>query len=248
VKDGTNLSNILTAFSLATLQDSQDPITTFSQQVTPPTNYWTTLNTATRPLSNTTEFINSNSTINRFYSIIDQDVLPQEFVTTNTSNINIDVRTLSADIIIPVKAQKYTIIAFRSLVNQNLQVETLSRPLKYRYPAYNAENYSSNIVNTFNYKYEYINNSNFEPLFDTGIPLSRRVWNSNIITIGPVSYGAIPPSEPQGFLCSGLSYLKQLVFSFQAPLVGNSTVLQIQKYPLNISFGSNFPNKTYCVR
>ena len=245
VKDGTNLSNILTAFSLATLQDSQEPITTFSLQVTPPTNYWTTLNTATKPLSNTTEFINSNSTINRFYSIIDQDILPQEFVTSNASNINIDVRTLSADIIIPVKAQKYTIIAFRSLVNQNLQVETLSRPLKYRYPAYNVENYSSNIVNTFNYQYEYINNSNFEPLLDTGIPLNRRIWNSNIITIGPVSYGATPPTEPQGFLCSGLSYLKQLVFSFQAPSVGNSTVLQIQKYPLNISFGSNLPNKTY---
>jgi hypothetical protein len=245
VKDGTNLSNILTAFSLATLQDSQDPITTFSLQVTPPTNYWRTLNTATKPLLNTMEFINSNSTFNRFYSIIDEDILQQEFVTTNTSNINIDVRTRSADIIVPVKAQKYTIIAFRSLVNQNLQVETLSRPLKYRYPAYNAENYSSNIINTFNYQYEYINNSNFEPLLDTGIPLNRRIWNSNIITIGPVLYGAIPPSEPQGFLCSGLSYLKQLVFSFQAPPVGTSTPLQIQKYPLNISFGANLPNKTY---
>ena len=244
VRDGTNLSNILTAFSLATLQDSQDPITTFSLQVAPPINYWKTLNTGT-PLSNTTEFVNSNSFINNFYSIIDQNILPQEFVTSAASNINIDVRTRSADIIVPVKAEKYTIIAFRSLVNQNLQVETLSRPLKYRYPAYNAENYSSNIVNTFNYHYEYINNPNFEPLLDTGIPLNRRVWNSNIITIGPVSYGAIPPTEPQGFLCSGLSYLKQLVFSFQSPYVGTSGPLQIQKYPVNISFGSNFPNKTY---
>ena len=244
VKDGTNLSNILTAFSLATLQDSQDPITTFSLQVTPPINYWKTLNTGT-PLSNTMTFINSNQAINRFYSIIDNDILSQEFVASNTSNINIDVRTRSADIIVPVKAEKYTIIAFKSLVNQSLQVETLSRPLKYRYPAYNIENYSSNIINTFNYQYEYINNSNFEPLFDTGIPLSRRVWNSNIIPIGPVTYGSAYPTEPKVYLCSGLSYLKQLVFSFQSPYVGTSGALQIQKYPVNISFGSNFPNKTY---
>ena len=244
IKDGTNLSNILTAFSLATLQDSQEPITTFSLQVTPPINYWKTLNTD-NPLSNTMNFINSNQSINRAYSIPYEDILSQEFVASNTSNINIDVRTHSADIILPVKAQKYTIIAFKSLVNQSLQVETLSRPLKYRYPAYNAENYSSNIINTFNHQYEYINNSNFEPLFDTGIPLTRRVWNSNIIPIGPVTYGSAYPTEPKVYLCSGLSYLKQLVFSFQSPYVGTSTPLQVQKYPVDILFGSNFPNKTY---
>jgi hypothetical protein len=242
VRDGTNASNIQTTFSLVSLQSRPSPINTFSLQVTPPRNYWPTLNTG-NPLSNTSSYINSNLNLNKFYSVREEKFFSQEFVSPSTSNINIDVRTHSANILVPVSAEKYTIIAFKSIVNQTLEVETMSRPLKYRYPAYNALNYSSNISNAFNYKYEYINNTNFEQPIDVSIPVNKRIWDSNITVIGPTTYG-ITHSNPT-LICSGFTYLKQLIFSFQAPVVSTSTPQEIQKYSVTASFGSNFPNNTY---
>jgi hypothetical protein len=74
-------------------------------------------------------------------------------------NIYTDIRRKAGDIICPIQAGRYTVFRFRSLYRQTLQVETMPRPTQYRYPAYNAINYNSNIVNVFDNSYSFVFNS-----------------------------------------------------------------------------------------
>jgi hypothetical protein len=61
--------------------------------------------------------------------------------TTPIGRLYINRRTQSADIIMPIEAQKYTTFRFKSPVRQTMKVAVLPRPTQYRYPAYNAITY-----------------------------------------------------------------------------------------------------------
>lgn len=78
----------------------------------------------------------------------------------SAGNVFIDFRQKAADILCPIDAAKYTVFRFRSLYRQTLQIETLPRPTAYRYPAYNASHYNSNIVKFFDNSYSYVFNAN----------------------------------------------------------------------------------------
>lgn len=58
--------------------------------------------------------------------------------TTPIGRLYMNRRTQTADIILPLEAQKYTTFRFKSPVRQTLKVATIPRPTKFRYPAYNA--------------------------------------------------------------------------------------------------------------
>lgn len=78
------------------------------------------------------------------YSVDAQQFIPIQFATTSTRAFGIDfsdnvfiTNGLYTDIFVNVSKTRYVIIPFRSPNKQNIQISTLSRPYKYRYPAWN---------------------------------------------------------------------------------------------------------------
>ena len=151
------------------------------------------------------------------------------------------------DTVVNINNASYTVFKFDSSLRQTLQVETLPRPTKYRYPDYNAVTYETDIQNLFNnsYTYQYnqsnialvnpaisvttipgfgSNNSNF----GITLPASIALWTS------PVSISVISP---------------EIYFSFVPPLPAAITPsIPAYKYTmgLNIScypLGTLFPSQ-----
>ena len=79
--------------------------------------------------------------------------------TTTIGNLYINRRTQYADVIVPIEAAKYTTFRFKSPVRQTLRVETLPRPTKYRYPAYNAIAYDISKQQIFDNSYCFVENT-----------------------------------------------------------------------------------------
>ena len=65
-------------------------------------------------------------------------------------------RTAYADLVIPIQPANYTVFRFKSPVRQTMKVETLPRPTKYRYPAYNAVAYGPSQQALFDASYAYV--------------------------------------------------------------------------------------------
>jgi hypothetical protein len=104
---------------------------------------------------------------NHPYSITLNDVdLTKSFIDTD-GDVYVDARRKAGDIITPIDASRYTVFRFRSLYRQTLQVETMPRPTQYRYPAYNAVTYGSNLVNVFDNSYSFVYNTVNVPKMDT---------------------------------------------------------------------------------
>ena len=89
---------------------------------------------------------------------IDDFEFTSPFIDTE-GDIYTDIRRKAGDIICPIQAGRYTVFRFRSLYRQTLQVETMPRPTQYRYPAYNAISYNSNLVTVFDNSYSFVFNS-----------------------------------------------------------------------------------------
>jgi hypothetical protein len=127
--------------------------------------------------------------------------------TTEIGNLYVNRRTQFADVIIPTKSSKYTVFRFKSPVRQTLRVETLPRPTKYRYPAYNQIAYDVSRQNLFDLSYCFIppiaavdvssNTFNVSELqyipgfstiaatntFGVDYETSKSYWGSNFLTI-----------------------------------------------------------------
>jgi hypothetical protein len=95
--------------------------------------------------------------------------------------------TRFADIIVPLEPTQYTVFEFKSPVRQTLQIETLPRPTKYRYLAYNAATYDLSQQQLFDNSYSFVENAqnaamDVSPTFNAQI---RQIpgW-------GPASFGA----------------------------------------------------------
>ncbi len=161
---------------------------------------------------------------NHPYSIAVNDIdLTRPFIDAD-GDVYVDARRKAGDIITPIDASRYTVFRFRSLYRQTLQVETMPRPTQYRYPAYNAVTYGSNLVNVFDNSYSFVYTSSNVPQMDT-VPFaslsniygfqagttnfgvsyatSAAFWTTNSIflnvtnTVTPfVFYLPLPPSPP----------------------------------------------------
>lgn len=104
---------------------------------------------------------------NHPYSIAINDVdLTKPFIDAD-GDVYVDARRKAGDLITPIDASRYTVFRFRSLYRQTLQVETMPRPTQYRYPAYNAVTYGSNLVTTFDNSYSFVYNAVNVPKMDT---------------------------------------------------------------------------------
>lgn len=235
VRDGTNAKNISKNFNLSLLQNSAPPLTSYSLQKDPPKNYWSSLNSE---LSNTSSTLTSNSIFNNFFNIYNNKFLNQPFINPKTSNINLDLRSHQANVFIPIAAEKYTVIKFSSPVRQTLQIETLSRPLIYRYPAYNKGNIPPKIASIFNYSYEYIDNSNFDLPIDPDVSARGTTWNTLIQNIPITSYSDLitPGINGTAQTCDTFTYLSELFYSVTAPPVSNAPINSVNKYNLFAKF------------
>jgi hypothetical protein len=150
----------------------------------------------------------SNFPYNIYKNTIDVNFTqdPQSrFIDSSNFTIYTDTSKLPSDILVDIKAGKYTIFQFRSKYRQTLQVETMPRPIKYRYPAWNKANISStdNLYSLFDTEYRYSSptagelsritpyNISFNPVygwsnlmsttsnFGIGITNSRAFWTTN---------------------------------------------------------------------
>jgi hypothetical protein len=241
IRDGNNLTGVAKTLTSNVLYAGIDPISYFSFQIDPPVGGWPALRDS---IVDTTDMVNTNTFLNKSYSIIKNDVLQNRlFINSNNNYVNIDRRTNSADIIVPVTAQKYTLIMFTSPMNQTLQVETLSRPVKYRYPAYNsAFNKDSNLVALFNYSYEFVNNSNSDAILPDDLTAVGGTWDSLINVASPIVFGEsnveiIPPVS-----CDPFTYFNSIFMKFTTPGVPNGPRNSVNKYAITFSMNVNTPN------
>ena len=240
IRDGTNAINISKTLDISLLQTGVQSLTNFSLQRGAPINYWNTLNSG---LSNTSNMITSNSIFNNFFNIYNNSFLDEPFINPKNSNINLDLRSHQANIIVPVAAQKYTIIKFSSPVRQTLQIETLSRPLIYRYPAYNNLKFPPNLATIFNYSYEYIDNSNFDLIIDPELSARGVSWDTLIKNI-PVTFANTTIGDSQ--ICDTFTYLSEIFYSVTAPSVSLAVPNSVNKYTLNATFTvTNGPIKIF---
>ena len=154
------------------------------------------------------------------------------------------------DCVVPINAGQYTTFKFHSPVRQTLQIETLPRPLKYRYPAYNQANYDATINKYFQeaytydvsansysvaspYTYKYDNlNSNFLSNIPSWTSAGADRWltdyntskgfYSNAVFLQATNFGTNPP-------WNGLFY------KFTTPDVSGADPSKAYRYPLNLT-------------
>ena len=154
------------------------------------------------------------------------------------------------DCVVPIEAGQYTTFKFHSPVRQTLQVETLPRPLQYRYPAYNEANYGTLINKYFKEAYSYdisANSYSAAPLYTyaydnlnsnylSNIPSwssanadrwltdynTSKGYYSNAVFLQATSFGTNPP-------WNGLFY------KFTTPDVSGADPSKAYRYPLNLT-------------
>ncbi len=154
------------------------------------------------------------------------------------------------DCVVPIEAGTYTTFKFHSPVRQTLQVETLPRPLQYRYPAYNQANYDTTINKYFQEAYTYdvsAHSYSAGPLYTyaydnllsnylSNIPswsssnsdrwltdyTTSKGYYSNAVFLQGTSFGTNPP-------WNGLFY------KFTTPDVSGSDPSKAYRYPLNLT-------------
>ena len=243
IRNGTDANNINNNISL-NINNIMNPLSNFSLQVEPPLGTWSNLSSN---LTNPYTFVN-NTQFNLYYNIGNNTLTSSPIIDPVTSNIITDNITNSADVVVPVIAEKYTVFAFTSPVRQTLQVETLSRPLKYRYPAYNSNNIPANVANIFNYTYQYIDNTNFDASLPRDyVQESGNTWSNVLCNITGTQFAQ---SYAQGFsngqkfiqTCGPFTVFNTIFYTFTAPLVSNSPANSVNKYPVTFSIIGNGPN------
>ena len=243
IRDGTNAENIDTTLTLNSI--GIEPTNSFSLEIDPPAGYWP-------PIQTQYSFLNSNTLFNRGYNITGNTFFTTQAISSSNLQPITQLRTHTTDVIVPVTAEQYTIIAFQSPIGQTVQVETLSRPLRYRYPAYNnlyTNTYpSSNIAPIFNYNYMFIDNSNSDTPLPAGSIEQYKTWDSYLIPILGTQFGqdyniGYTNSYSNQQICSQNSTIFNAIFYvFTSPLVLNPPANTVNKYNITVSMFRNITN------
>ena len=246
LRNGSNASGVSSTYDINVITSGKDPISnnlpTFYQKGA--ASYWPSLG------SNASSNFAGNTNVSYFSGTpfnLQTDSI-ESYHNLITSNTIYCPKLLNhVDTVINIDNTSYTVFKFKSGLRQTLQVETLPRPTKYRYPEYNSTAYSSDIQNLFNDGYTYQYNQ------------------SNIVLVNPaISVSPIPGfnSNDSNFAISLASSLAlwsspaiisvitpELYFTFTPPLPAAITPsIPAYRYTLgfNISsypFGSLFPSQ-----
>jgi hypothetical protein len=134
----------------------------------------------------------------------------------------------SANFIVNLNAEKYTVFTFKSYARQTLRVTVLPRPLQYRYPAYNKANYDATHQAIFDNSYSFIYNTNFDT-------------TSNLVQIPSFSFGAslstLKTRNETAWTAPQILDVNtsRTFFTFNAPLYPNAVSGNVYKYSMNIA-------------
>jgi len=176
IQNAVGATGIDTGYSLNVLQKGNVPITSSTSNLKDTPVYWPKLKNLVGGSIEYPYNLTDNSNVP--YNVETQTFLNQQFV-DNSGFVYTDLVNKAGDIVIPIQPSKYTVFRFRSLVRQNLQVETLPIPYYYRYPDYNAT-LGGNVAGYFDMSYSYnykTYNSNMDNI------------TQNSINLIPVTYG-----------------------------------------------------------
>ena len=100
--------------------------------------------------------------------------------TTPIGTMYMNRRTAYADLVVPIQPANYTVFRFKSPVRQTMKVETLPRPTKYRYPAYNAVAYDLSHQALFDVSYAYV-----QVAANAAMDVSSNTFNPSMIQFIP---------------------------------------------------------------
>ena len=164
--------------------------------------------------------------------------------TTPIGTMYMNRRTAYADLLVPIDAAKYTVFRFKSPVRQTIKVETLPRPTKYRYPAYNTATYDPNHQALFDMSYSYV-----QVAANQNMDISSNAFNPSMIQFIP---GFSTANTTSNFGCSystALSFWGSTAdtlsiidsvnyYSFYTPFPPDylSCNAPAYTYPMNITF------------
>ena len=176
--------------------------------------------------------------------------IPETYHTLNTNGDLYMNRLINhVDAVVNIEPASYTVFTFKSNLRQTLQVETLPRPTKYRYPEYNAIAYDASF-NFFSTSITYVSDSRNSNLINpniTIIPLpgftsindnnfginlsnSYALWGNN-----PASISQVLPRDTYSFVPPYASTINASTQAFKYNMS-----LNISAYPQ----GSSFPIDT----
>lgn len=173
VADPVNLLPLRNGFQAAGISSNFD-LNVIARNVPPTSNdlisplrqsakaYWnrlTDLSNSTIPYPYNLETGNPNTSSNYPYSVfLGQRDGDNKMVDSN-GYLYTNRLTRFSDFLTPIDATSYTVLQFKSPVRQTLQVETLPRPTKFRYPAYNVANYDLSAQKLFDNSYAFVQNT-----------------------------------------------------------------------------------------
>jgi len=233
------------------LVSSNYDINVISQNRTPLSNNITTYynnpprydwpNLARNPSSNFSNTTNINYINTSPYNLQTDSIESRPLIDAN-NNIYFSKLLNHVDTIVNINNTSYSVFKFKSSYRQTLQVETLPRPTKYRYPEYNAVNYSAQVQNYFNNLYTYEFNQSNSALINTSymyLPGFSNLSTSNFglslvssIALWSNTYASISAAQPYD------------TYAFIAPLPDSNNSVAY-KYNININLaaypiGTNF--------
>jgi hypothetical protein len=210
---------------------------------TPPLYQWPAL--ASNPSSNFSGTTNISYFNGNPYNL--QSDVPEQYHTLiSPSKTVYNSRLLNhADTVVNINPASYVAFKFKSAYRQTLQVESLPRPTKYRYPEYNVTAYDASHVTLFDNSYNFIINSSNNSFIDSNIivnpiPGFGSITNSNFgisfsnsYALWSNSYASVSLTQPEDYY----SFVPPLPDSSNSPAYKYTMTLNISE-PSGTNFGS----------
>jgi hypothetical protein len=242
IRDATQAVGISSNYDIAAIQSTQAPIT---QDILAPLRqsapqYWNRIKGLGGPtvaFPYNLETGSSATSSNYPYSLLlDQQDRNHKFVDASGYMYANQLLQYS-DIVLPLDATEYTVFKFKSPVRQTLQVATLPRPTKYRYPAYNAIAYDVSNQLLFDNSYAFVTNAYNSNMDVQGITLNSipgfsSLTDSNFSVSYSTSVALWGSSNITNFIGNTRSF-----YTFQAPYP-STTAAVAYRYPLSLTIAS----------
>ncbi len=171
-QNGNDVTGVFTSYTpeyiAALAAGTVKPVPDFNYVPSSPAIQWPNMSNITNPTIDWINFGGPTNYINfaiqdyKFYNVYDRTIRnidPDVELTNANGIVQTTAKYGSAEINVHVSAGQYVLFPIRSECRQTLQVETISRPYRYRYPAFNGVEYSGFIPTNFAYDYEFGNNA-----------------------------------------------------------------------------------------
>lgn len=170
------------------------------------------------------------------FVFINDSIVETQNYTTLEGYLNINDLTRSVDVVTDVLPATYTYFKFRSPVEQTLQVETLPRPLSYRYTNFNKQIYSTLTNQYFNLSYSFIQD-----------PVNNQYMGSNITKSGNslITLETVLINSPGKSLTDFINVTSPMrCYKYTAP-DKNNPAAALQKFPTTFTILGKNNNSTF---